>query len=384
MILTAPCSFDGERLTGPGWIEVVDGAIASTVQGEPPRTAVEQGDVVHVDGILAPGLVDAHVHGGGGATFSTTNQEEISTVIQTHRRRGTTAMVASLVTASQAELCAQVAALAPRVAAGDLLGIHLEGPWLDVERKGAHDPALLRAPTVEAVDELLDAARGSIRMVTLAPELPGARAAVERLVAAGVVVAVGHTSCSYEEAREAIGWGATGATHLFNAMPGLGHRDPGPVLALTRDERVFLELILDGTHLHPDLVAAVMTQFPTRSVLITDAMAAAGNPDGDYLLGQLPVTVQNGVARLTGTETIAGSTLLLSGAVALARASGVEPATALAAATSTPARYLGDNRVGRIEVGCRADFVVLDDDLIVQRVMYRGSWVGGDSRSSTA
>lgn len=371
MIISAHRLFTGTELTGPGWVRTAGDQIVQVGQGsapEAPDLALEE------DEILAPGFVDAHSHGGGGASFSTTSDADIDTVLALHASHGTTTMMASLVTGTIDELCEQVRVLSRRVHAGDLIGIHLEGPWLSPDRKGAHDEGLLLAPRPDDISRILLAGEGTVGMVTLAPELEGAQEAIAHFLSAGTLVAVGHTSCDYDTARHAIKLGATGATHLLNAMPGLGHREPGPVLALLRDRRVFLEFILDGVHVHPDLVSMWVSQYPERAVLITDAMAATGQPDGDYVLGALPVSVVDGVARIAGTDTIAGSTLTLDRAVALAVASGVDRAVALRAATSNPARYVGCADRGFLEADCRADLVVLDDAMAVRHVMLRGEW----------
>ncbi|WP_214609526.1 N-acetylglucosamine-6-phosphate deacetylase [Gulosibacter macacae] len=364
MLVDAPAA---PRLA-EGWVEIEDERIVSVGLGSPPR----QADLA-LDGILAPGYVDVHAHGGGGAAFDTTDPADIDTVVAAHRSHGTTSLVASLVTSPIDRLETQVSLLANAVERGVLAGTHLEGPWLAQAFKGAHDPEQLRDPLRADVERLLAAGRGTVRMVTLAPELPGALEVMPVFVEAGVVVAVGHTSADFDTAREAIERGARGATHLFNAMPSLHHRRPGPILALWEDPRVTLEIIADGIHLRPELVAWVMRTAPGRVALITDAMAAAACGDGEYLLGDLEVTVHEGVARLQGTETIAGSTLTLDRAVRTAVAVGVSLPDALAAATAVPADYLGLAEVGRIEPGRYADLIELDDDLEVRRVIYRGS-----------
>lgn len=367
MIFCADSLYLHGELTGAGWVQTDGETIVAAGTGTPPA-----GEKERVAGLLAPGFVDAHSHGGGGASFSTTNAAEIETVIATHAAHGTTAMNASLVTASSDDLRAQVAALAPFVASGELTGVHLEGPWLSPANKGAHAADLLRAPDLDLAAELLDAHPGVIAMVTIAPELPGASALIELLADRGVVAAIGHTVCSYAQARDAIERGARGATHLFNAMPGLHHREPGPLLALMDDDRVHVELIFDGVHVHPDLAAATLRAAGARGVLITDAMGAAGSPDGDYLLGTLPVTVTDGVARLAGQDTIAGSTLTLDAALRNAVAAGVPLADALRALTSAPAAYQRFDHVGTLEAGKRADLVVVDADLRVHHVVRRG------------
>ncbi len=226
-----------------------------------------------------------------------------------HRRHGTTTLVASLVTAGPAELLRQVTGLADDVRAGLLAGIHLEGPWLSTKRCGAHQPSLMRDPDPTEIDRVLDAGAGAIRMVTLAPERDGALAAIERIVDRGVVAAVGHTEATYEQTRVAIAAGATVGTHLFNAMRPINTREPGPVIALIEDARVTVELITDGVHVDPALYRHVAhSAGPDRVSLITDAMAATGMTDGVYHLGPVEVDVVDGVARVAGTDTIAGST----------------------------------------------------------------------------
>ena len=204
-------------------------------------------------------------------------------------------------------------------------------------------------------------------MVTIAPELDGGLDAVALVAGRGIVAAVGHTDASYEVVREAIARGARGATHLFNAMPPLLHRAPGPILALLDDDRVWLELICDGVHMDLDLVRYVVAGQPGRAVLITDAMAAAGCSDGDYQLGDLPVEVCCGVARIAGQDTIAGSTLTLDAALRHAIASGVDWTTAVRAVTVNPAAYLGLSDVGSLAAGHWADAVALDADWNVGR-----------------
>lgn len=351
----------------PGHVVIDDGRIIDV--GDTIPTGA---DVEHVTGILAPGYVDVHCHGGGGQSFVTTDPATARTVLEAHRRHGVTTMVASLVTGGLDDLHAQVACLSGLVETGELAGIHLEGPWLSPRYKGAHPEHLLRDPDIADVAALLDA--GAVTMVTIAPEREGAMDAIALLAARGVVAAVGHTAADYDTSVAAIEAGATGATHLFNAMAPLGHRQPGPVLALWADDRVNLELIMDGVHSRPELVKFVFDTQPDRVVLITDAMAAAGSADGSYVLGELPVTVTDGVARITGTSTIAGSTLTLDRAVRNAVAAGVPLMVALRAATSRPADYLGLPDVGRIAPGARADLIVLDDDLEVRRVLWRGRW----------
>ena len=357
---------------GPGWIAWEGGRLTGAGAGRPPRRP----DLDLPAATVVPGFVDLHCHGGGGADLPTTDPAEVRRAVELHRSRGTTTQLASLVTAAPEVLLEQVRVLAACAEEGLVAGVHLEGPWLSERYCGAHPPALLRDPDPAEVDALLDAARGHLRMVTLAPERRGALAAVRRLAAAGVLVAVGHTGADHDAVRAAVDAGARVATHLFNAMPPLRGREPGPVGALLADERVVVELIADGVHVHPVSMRAVMAAAgPERTALVTDAMAAAGAPDGDYRLGALDVAVRGGVARLPGSGALAGSTLTMDAALRCAvHEVGAPLGAAVAAVSTAPARLLG-LEAGALEAGRWADAVVLDAGLGVLGVLRRGSWV---------
>ncbi|MEV5484914.1 MULTISPECIES: N-acetylglucosamine-6-phosphate deacetylase [Streptomyces] len=340
------------------------------------------GETMDLSGhLIVPGFVDMHVHGGGGGSFSSADPEECLAVIGTHRRHGTTSMVASTVTGELSDLARQAAVLAELVQQGELAGIHFEGPFISPHRCGAHQPELLRDPDPAEVRRLLDAAHGTAAMMTVAPELPGGLDSVRLLADAGVIAAVGHTDSSYDATRRAIDAGATVATHLFNAMPALGHRAPGPVAALLEDERITVELINDGTHLHPSVLQLAVRQAGDgRVAFITDAMGAAGMSDGMYPLGPMQVEVTDGVARISGGPTagsIAGSTLTLDRAFRRAvTVDGLTVDQAVQALSATPARLLGiDDRTGSLSYGKDADLVVLDAAYAVVGVMRRGEWL---------
>ncbi|HEY0636493.1 MAG TPA: N-acetylglucosamine-6-phosphate deacetylase [Pseudonocardiaceae bacterium] len=349
----------------PGWVLVRDGRIDAVGEGSRPDADLA------ADWVL-PGFVDLHVHGGGGTDFQSGDPADVARVVELHRAHGTTTMLASLVTAPLGELARATAALAELVTDGLIAGVHLEGPFLAAARCGAHDPALLRPPARDDLERLLAAGRGTVRMVTVAPELDGGPAAVELLAGNGVVAAVGHTDASYEQTASAVRAGATVATHLCNGMRGVHHREPGPVLALLEDERVVVELINDGVHLHPAVIRSVLcTVGPRRVALITDAMAAAGAGDGDYLLGGRPVHVRDGVARLAAGDAVAGSTLTLDEALRRTVAAGVPLPDAARALATTPATVLGLD-TGAVEPGLAADLVLLDEHLTVRTVLARG------------
>ncbi|GAA2599073.1 MULTISPECIES: N-acetylglucosamine-6-phosphate deacetylase [Streptomyces] len=342
-------------------------------------TASPQADVLDLSGHwVVPGFVDIHNHGGGGASFTSGTPEEILRGVETHRRHGTTTLVASAVTGELDFLARRAGVLAELAEQGDIVGIHFEGPFISPCRKGAHDEQLLRDPDPAEVRKLIDAAHGHAKMVTLATELPGGLDSVRLLAEHGVIAAVGHTDATYEQTVQAIDAGATVATHLFNAMPPLGHRSPGPITALLEDERITVELINDGTHLHP---AALQLAFhhagADRVAFITDAMDAAGFGDGRYLLGPLEVEVSDGVARLVEGGSIAGSTLTLDRAFKRAVTVDRLPVgDVVAAISANPARLLGlSDRIGSLEPGRDADLVVLDDAFDVVGVMRRGEWV---------
>jgi N-acetylglucosamine-6-phosphate deacetylase len=356
-----------------GWLETTGHTITAIGPGRPPRPA----DRDLAGRWVVPGFVDIHVHGGAGADFSPGNHTAARQIVDLHRRQGTTTMVASLVTAGVDTLLTTLGSLAELVDDGVLAGIHLEGPFLAPARCGAHDPSLLRAPEPEVVDRMVAAGRGAIRMATLAPELPNATDAVRRLVHAGVSVAIGHTDATYAQTRAAIDAGATVGTHLFNAMRPIHHREPGPMPALLEDDGVAVELICDGVHLHPAVVRmTARTAGPDRVALVTDAMAAAGAGDGDFLLGGLAVRVTDGVARLADGDTIAGSTLTMDRAFQGAIDAGIGLDAAVRMASTTPARLLGiADRVGTVAVGLEADLLVLDETLRVRAVMTKGAWL---------
>jgi N-acetylglucosamine-6-phosphate deacetylase len=251
-----------------------------------------------------------------------------------------------------------------------VLGAHVEGPFMAADRRGAHDLDALRSPEPRDIDTLLDAGAGWIRQITLAPELPRALDVIPRLVEAGVVVAIGHTTADYDTVRAAFDTGATLLTHAFNGMPGIHHRAPGPVAAAFDNADVTLEIINDGQHIAAPVVRLAFAAAPRRIALVSDAMAAAGSDDGDYRLGTREVTVRGGTATLAGTNTLAGSTLTLDEAFRRAIAAGIEPTEAVAALTSTPAEVLGlGDRLGQLRPGYAADLVVMDDEWTVQRVI---------------
>jgi N-acetylglucosamine-6-phosphate deacetylase len=371
-------------------VVVIEGSMITSV-GSFTDVDLESPDKIEVvDGWVVPGFVDIHTHGGGGHDVGSADPDDAAQVAAFARRQGVTSMVASLVTAQLSRLVERLQVLGPLVDSGAIAGIHLEGPFLSAGKRGAHDPELLRAPDPESVDRLLEAADGRLSMVTIAPELPGGLDAVRRFVENGVTVAIGHTEADAEIVAAAVEAGARVATHLFNAMPSIHHRRPGPIPVLLNDPRITVELIMDGVHVHPQVLQmAVSAAGADRVAMITDAMVATGMNDGDYRLGDLAVTVDHGVARLQTEDgtlgSIAGSTLTMRQAFANAVQNlGLPIADVAAMAATTPARTLGlaarcgedqgPQPVGVIAPRRRADLAVVDDNGELRRLMCAGSW----------
>jgi len=346
---------DGRR---PGWLLLANGLIADSGSGPAPGAD----RVIDAAGaVVTPGFVDLHNHGGAGVSFD--DEADLEPALAFHRSHGTTRQLLSLVSAPIDRLERGLARIAAATRADPLvLGAHLEGPYLADARRGAHDAAALRDPEPSDVDRLLAAGDGALRMVTLAPEREGSAACQTMLQDAGVAVAVGHTDAGYDEARAAFDRGASILTHAFNAMRGIGHRAPGPIIAAV-DAGAVLELILDGIHVHPSVAGAAFRMAPGRLALVTDAMSATGCAEGAYALGGLDVVVADGSARLAGTSTLAGSVLTQD--VALRQAiehAGADPVAAVTALTATPARAVGRPDLGSLRAGSRADVLILTDE----------------------
>lgn len=340
-----------------GWILLGDDATVLAVgTGTPPRA----GTAVTVEGTVVPGFVDLHAHGALGHDFASCSTEDARAAAAHHRSRGTTTLVASIATGRPDDTVAALTRLRPLTSDGTLAGLHLEGPWLSPARRGAHRMDMLHAPDPLEVDAYLAAADGALRIVTLAPELPGALETVARFVAAGIVVAIGHTDASAEQARRAIDAGATLVTHLFNGMPPLHHRSPGPVGVALTDDRVLLECIVDGHHLDATTIGLVQRSAPGRLVLVSDAMSATGCPDGEHTIAGSAVSVRGGVAMLADGSSLAGSTITVSDAVRRLLTSGTAVREVVAASATRAARLLG--RPAPLTVGAPADLLVLDPD----------------------
>ncbi|MFK3985057.1 N-acetylglucosamine-6-phosphate deacetylase [Micromonospora sp. NPDC050397] len=326
---------------------------------------------------IVPGFVDIHNHGGGGHTFTTGDPDAARAAAAFHLSHGTTTLLASLVSSPYELMQDATAAFAPLVKEGVLAGVHYEGPYLSEVRCGAQNPDFLRDPSLDELGRLIEIGDGVVRMVTIAPERPGALEAIRLLVSRGVVAAIGHTDAAYDQTMAGVNAGATVATHLFNGMRTPHHREPGPVFALLGAAGVVSELVADGVHLHDGTLSfAASVGGAERSALITDAMAATGMPDGQYELGGLEVVVANGAARLARGGAIAGSTLTMDAALRRAVGVGIAIPDACRMASTTPARTIGlADDLGALIPGLRADLVELDENLNVVRVMRAGTWL---------
>ncbi|MBH0023369.1 N-acetylglucosamine-6-phosphate deacetylase [Salinibacterium sp. SWN248] len=366
------------------WVAFTNDSIAATGTGGSWREGADAATIVtDAEGdFLTPGFIDIHCHGADGVSFDD-GIAAITTALAAHRSHGTTRSVLSLISDGHERLVERLAAVAELTRRDPLvLGSHLEGPFIDQGFRGAHNPATLRAPTPTEIEQLMAAANGTLRQATLAPELSGGADAVAQFVAADVRVAVGHTAATYAETRAAFEAGASILTHAFNGMREIHHRAPGPVAAAFHSPGVTLEVINDGVHVHPDVVKMLFASAPGRIALVTDAMAATCAGDGHYLLGSLDVTVTDGVARLSDSDAIAGSTLTMDAAVRRAVTEvGLSVPQAVAAATAVPARAIGrSGDLGSLAPGFAADAVLLDADFRVRAVWAAGRELPRPSR----
>lgn len=370
-----PAGFTME--TADDWLAEAGGDVIARGRGSGWQDLSTSARVRTIDAggaYLAPAYVDIHCHGAGGSSAED-GDAGLDEVLAVHHRHGTRALALSFVSDTIEGLCDSLTTGARLVRQRTgVLGLHAEGPFLSPEFKGAHAPEVLTAPTPEAVESILTAADGTLAQITIAPELPGALDAISRFASAGVSVAIGHTAAGYEEAARAFDAGASILTHTFNAMPGIHHRAPGPVLAAVDAGHVTLELINDGVHVAAAPARMLTTLVPGRIALITDAMAATGMADGRYMLGSLPVQVDDSVARLLGddgsTGSIAGSTLTMDEAVMRAVTEvGMSPLEAVRAASLVPLRALGliaEDEHSLLRVGMPAEHLLLNADMSIR------------------
>ena len=354
MIITAAHAVIDGKDRSEIWIDIREGLIHEI--GDGPHPSAER----KFTGTLIPGFVDIHCHGGGGYYFSNLNPDQITGAIDIHRRAGTTTQYASLVTADLDQLKAQIEALIPFVRSGDLAGIHLEGPYLSHAKCGAHAPELLRAPHLSEIKSLIEWGQGTIAMVTIAPELEGALESITWLASQGIVAAIGHSDADADAARAAIDAGAKVVTHFTNAMAKMvgGQSMATEVL---EDSDISLELINDGTHVPIDVIEVLKKSALERTILVTDAMSAAGSIDGKYLIGDLEVEVKDSIARLVSNGSLAGSTLTMERAfINFMNKDGVNIVDAVHAASTRAAQVFGLKNVGSISIGKKADILHFD------------------------
>lgn len=342
---------------GPGWLQLRGPEIVARGHGQADTPDVRLT-------VVTPPFVDVHTHGSVGIDFGKVGVDP-EPAIAHHRRNGSTVIEATIATGPLAAMRQRIGELAPYVADGRLTGIHLEGPWLSAGRRGAHNPDLLRVPEPAEVLDLIEAGQGGVRMITIAPELPGALDAIEAMVEAGVVAALGHTQAEADTVRRALDAGASVATHLFNGMPPLHHRQVGLVGVALMDDRLNVELIADGQHVGDDAVELLVRMAGDRMLLVSDAMAATGLGDGDYEVAGSKVRVAGGVARLTEADSLAGSTSLIRDAAERLLGRGADHAQIVRWTNTNPARALGLD-VPALRVGDRADLLGFSGSRLTQ------------------
>lgn len=352
------------------------GKIQRIVEESLVSTDSFQGNIV--DGgnqLLIPGMIDVHIHGAHNFDMMDGTVESIQAVSKACAETGCTSFLVTSVSSSLEallQMIEQTKEVIGKEQGAKIAGIHLEGPYLNVEKKGMQNPAFLRHPDLEEMATIFDVADGLIKMVTIAPELPGGLELIEFLKARGVVVAIAHSNATYEEAQMAFSKGASHITHCFNAMPAIHNRAPGLVTAALEEDSVSVQAIVDGVHLHPGIVRLMhKIKGPDKMVLTTDALQAMGVGDGDYLFGGHQVTVVDGVARLQD-GTLASSTVTMNRSLQFSTSFGIPLADTVQMAAETPATVLGMVGVGQIKEGFVADLVLLDEDFNVM-----ATWING-------
>jgi len=364
----------------------IDGAIHDdaviTMEGESiaeaTKVAAAGAEAERITGLMLPGLIDLHVHGGAGSDFMDSDGDANDTVRRFHLRHGTTSLAATTLSSDQSDLHRAVRAIAQsagrRIDGSQIAGIHLEGPYINPDRAGAQSKAAIRPASATELGELIDEAPRLRFMMTVAPEAAGVIQLLDRF-RDRVVFSMGHTDCSYSQAVEAIDHGARHLTHMWNAMRSLHHREPGPIGAASARNDVSAELIADGIHVHPAVLRMFAQLMPDRIVLVTDAMRAAGLPDGIYRLHEHDVIVSEGAARLAD-GTLAGSVLTMIDAVRnMVELAGIPLEAVIPLASEVPARVLGLERKGRLRSGYAADVLVISPRFEIERIFLQGAEV---------
>jgi len=362
-------------------ILIREGVIEAIGPREGMSLPVDSNEISATNKSAIPGFVDVHIHGAGGRDVMEATPEAMATVTKTVARRGTTSIVATTVTASADDICRSSEGIAKYIAMqhesdharAEVLGIHFEGPFLSEIRRGVHPAEWLRLPSAELLDRFLAAAGGNARILTIAPELLGAMPCIDAARKAGIVVAIGHTDATYEQARAAIAHGAHHAVHVYNAMRPFSHRDSGVLGAILTTPNVTAELIADGVHVEEAAMRLLLqAKSPDCVILVSDGISATGMPDGKYMLGQFEVTVSEGVAR-NSEGKLAGSTLTLDRALRNVMALGKSFEQTVRMLTLNPAGLLGvEFKKGALRVGADADILLMDEAMQLAGVLVRG------------
>lgn len=336
-------------------------------------------DAVNFEGTALPGFIDTHCHGGGGFFFSDNEQENVEHIANFHLANGTTTLFASLVTQDEVTLESQVRRLGTALPISTIVGIHLEGPWLSAQFSGAHDVSSLRDPVESEVRKLHEVSKGKLMAVTIAPELNHAMEIIKILDSLGVIVALGHTDADAEQTSSAINLGAKVVTHFYSCMRPISHRVSTLSLESLYNEKIYLEFILDGSHIQKNAIQLLLDVAKDRLIAVTDAISAAGMPDGELKLGNVEVSVENGIAKIKGSDLLAGSTLTMKSAYKfLLDNFDVTPVEAAAYFSGNPAKAYNLKSVGSIEVGKMANLVVVNSQNEVETVIYEGTVVKAD------
>ncbi len=365
-----------------GLLVIENGRIVSVTDNKEDLSMLKNAEMIEARGqYIVPGFIDLHVHGGGGADVMDGEVEAIKQIASTHARFGTTAFLPTTLTMTRKEIIRSLHSIREAkfrsTGAAEILGVHLEGPYINSAKKGAQNEEDITQPSIEEFLKYNQASGHLIRLVTLAPEMPGAMDFIRFLHQQNIIASAGHTDATYQQMQNALQEGMTHVTHLFNAMRGLHHREPGVVGAALSDSRITAEVIADGIHVHPVILKMIHRMKGTQKmILVTDAMRATGLQDGTYDLGGQEVIVNKGQARLKD-GTLAGSVLTMNKAVYnMVNQAGIPLTDALQIATCNPAKCLGiDNHKGSLEPGKDADLVVLNKDFEVQLTMVSGKVV---------
>jgi N-acetylglucosamine-6-phosphate deacetylase len=361
-----------------GVVVFEDGKI--TAVGQPNRAKVPRNaKLIDASGkIVAPGFIDIHVHGGKGRDVMDASYEAVKDMAKFVVSHGTTSFVPTTISAPRSELLRTVGAVKTAMEKGtdgaEVLGAHLEGPYINLEKRGAHDANYVRLPSMDEIEELWEASNSAVKIVTLAPELEGSKMLIEKLRESGIVASIGHSNATYIQTVDAMKRGVRHATHMFNKMSGFDPREPGVVGAVLVHDELTAELICDGIHVHPAAMSLLTrVKGPERAVLVTDAIRAAGMPDGEYMLGEQRIIVKDGVSRLESGD-FAGSTLTMDRAVRnIMRLVETPLQRAVKMATINPAAVVNvDENKGSLESGKDADIVIIDDEINVCLTIVKG------------